>query len=373
MNFLSFVAISMVNTQMIPFMTSIGYDVIQRGYILAANSIVAIAGQFLFGYLCDRFSQIKKFFFLAYTILFISGILMFLKTEQFFIYHLLTIAVMGGMVKVIMGLNETWMLELDPENYGKLRAWGALGLTAGSPLAGFLVRRYSYSSLMITLIAVSLFLYGLIMYSPDVKKESRERISLSSIQELVKNMRYVWLVVIYLLIYMVGTADQYVVIDKMLDIGASNGLVGIKWALQSFMEVPLFLAASKILDRFKPGTLLLFGTFMYGIKFLLYGISYEGWMVTVTAALQLVTLPIVMLTSKVMIKEITPQKLQSSAQMFAMAVFIGVSGLITPLITSYLSENIGYDHTLYSVAAFTLLPLALIFLYLKTNKKGLAK
>ena len=186
-------------------------------------------------------------------------------------------------------------------------------------------------------------------------------------------MRYVWLVVIYLLIYMVGTADQYVVIDKMLDIGASNGLVGIKWALQSFMEVPLFLAASKILDRFKPGTLLLFGTFMYGIKFLLYGISYEGWMVTATAALQLVTLPIVMLTSKVMIKEITPQKLQSSAQMFAMAVFIGVSGLITPLITSYLSENIGYDHTLYSVAAFTLLPLALIFLYLKTNKKGLAK
>ena len=112
MNFLSFVAISMVNTQMIPFMTSIGYDVIQRGYILAANSIVAIAGQFLFGYLCDRFSQIKKFFFLAYTFLFISGILMFLKTEQFFIYHLLTIAVMGGMVKVIMGLNETWMLEL---------------------------------------------------------------------------------------------------------------------------------------------------------------------------------------------------------------------------------------------------------------------
>ena len=45
-----------------------------------------------------------------------------------------------------------------------------------------------------------------------------------------------------------------------------------------------------------------------------------------------------MLTSKVLVKEITPQKLFSSAQMFAMAVFIGVSGLITPLITSYLSK-----------------------------------
>lgn len=373
MNFLAFVAISMVNTQMIPFMTSIGYDVLQRGYILAANSIIAILGQFLFGFLCDRYAQIKKFFLLAYTILLASGICMFLKTEQIFWYHLITIAIMGGMVKVIMGLNETWMLELDAQNYGKLRAWGALGLTIGSPIAGFLVRQFSYVSLMISFAVVSFFLYLFIFYSPDVKKQDNKKISLSSIMELLKNVRYLWLVAIYLLVYMIGTADQYVVIDKMLDIGASNSLVGIKWALQSFMEVPLFLLASKILDRFKPGTLLFFGTFMYGVKFLLYGISYEGWQVTATASLQLVTLPIVMLTSKVMVKEITPKKLQSSAQMFAMAIFIGVSGLITPLITSFLSDNIGYDMTLYVVAGFTLLPLVLIILYLKTSKKGLAK
>lgn len=237
MNFLAFVAISMVNTQMIPFMTSIGYDVLQRGYILAANSIIAILGQFLFGFLCDRYAQIKKFFLLAYTILLASGICMFLKTEQFFWYHLITIAIMGGMVKVIMGLNETWMLELDAQNYGKLRAWGALGLTIGSPIAGFLVRQFSYVSLMISFAVVSFFLYLFIFYSPDVKKQDNKKISLSSIMELLKNVRYLWLVAIYLLVYMIGTADQYVVIDKMLDIGASNSLVGIKWALQSFMEV----------------------------------------------------------------------------------------------------------------------------------------
>lgn len=358
---------------MIPFMTSIGYDVIQRGYILAANSIIAILGQFIFGYLCDRYAQIKKFFFIAYTILLISGICMFLKNEPMFLYHLITIAIMGGMVKVIMGLNETWMLELDAQNYGTLRAWGALGLTIGSPIAGYLVREFSYTSLMITFGVVSFFLYLLIFYSPDAKKDNKERISITSVKELLKNYRYLWLVSIYLLVYMIGTADQYVVIDKMLDIGSSNTLVGIKWALQSFMEVPLFLVATKILNRFKPGTLLLFGTFMYGIKFLLYGVSFEGWMVTATAGLQLVTLPIVMLTSKVMIKDITPQKLQSSAQMFAMAIFIGVSGLITPLITSFLSQWIGYDKTLYTVAAFTVVPLCLTILYLKTNKKALQK
>ena len=59
--------------------------------------------------------------------------------------------------------------------------------------------------------------------------------------------------------------------------------------------------------------------------------------------------------------------------MFAMAVFIGVSGLITPLITSYLSKAFGYDWTLYIVAAFSIVPLLLIFTYVHHFQKKAAK
>ena len=86
------------------------------------------------------------------------------------------------------------------------------------------------------------------------------------------------------------------------------------------------------------------------------------------ASLQLVTLPIIMLTSKVLIKAETPKELSSSAQMFAMAVFIGVSGLVTPLITSALSDTLGYDMTLYLVSAFSLVPLFMIGCYLHISK-----
>ena len=376
MNFLAFFAISMVNTQMIPFLSKLGYAVVQRGYILAANAVVAIVGQFLFGYLCDRFQRVKVFFLAAYLLLTASSFAMFLVEHQTFWYHLFTVALMGGMVNVIMGLDETWMLEVDQENYGRLRASGALGLTIGSPIAGFLVHRFHYTSVLISLGIVSVILCWLIIKAKDADKKKGERIKMESVQQLLKNRGYLLLVFIYLLVYMIGTADQYVVIDKMLDIGGNSTAVGIKWALQSFMEVPLFLFSAKILARFQTKTLLYFGTLMYGIKFLLYGISFQPWMIILTAALQLVTLPIIMLTSKVLIKEITPEKLFSSAQMFAMAVFIGVSGLITPLITSYLSKAFGYDWTLYIVAAFSIIPLLLIFYYVhhfqkqKTEKKA---
>lgn len=372
LNFLAFFAISMVNTQMIPFLTSLGYDVVVRGYILAANAIVAIVGQFLFGYLCDKFKGIRMFFALAYSILLISGILMFMNTNQVFWYHLCTVALMGGMVKVIMGLDETWMLELDSEQYGNLRAAGALGLTIGSPIAGFLVDTFSFFALVIALSITSVLLFIFIFLSKDVQKEG-ESIQLQSLKKLIMNGPYLLLVCIYLLVYMIGTADQYVVIDKMLDIGSAHALVGIKWALQSFMEVPLFLLAGKILKKYKPSTLLIFGTIMYAVKFFLYGWSSSGWMIVATAALQIVTLPIIMLTSKVLIKEVTPKDLASSAQMFAMAIFIGVSGLLTPIITSWLSERFGYDNTLYMVAAFSIVPLVFIFAYIKVQKRKAAR
>lgn len=369
LNFFAFFAISMVNTQMIPFLSKLGYTVIQRGYILAGTAIIAIIGQFLFGFLCDRFKRIRIFFFIAYALLTASSFAMFLVDHQFFYYHLCVVALMGGMVKVIMGLDETWMLEIDEDNYGKLRASGALGLTVGSPIAGFLVKQFHYPSLMISFGIVSVLMIYLILRAQDVRKKGDKRIQLSNVKTLITNKGYLMLVLIYLLVYMIGTADQYVVIDKMLDIGAGNGAIGIKWALQSFMEVPLFLFSAKILQRFQTKTLLLFGTVMYAVKFVLYGISAQPWMIIAAASLQLVTLPIIMLTSKVLIRKATPSELFSSAQMFAMATFIGVSGLITPVITSNLSEAIGYNRTLYAVAAFAIVPLILIILYFRMERK----
>lgn len=368
LNFLAFAAISMVNTQMIPYLTSVGYDVVERGYILAANAVVAIIGQFLFGYICDKYKKIKPFFTLAYALLVISALFMFSFQKQLFWYHLLTVAIMGGMVKVIMGLNETWMLEADSEHYGSLRAYGALGLTIGSPAAGFLVDSFGYFALSITLCVISVLCFIFIWIVKDVEK-SGEAIQLVTLKKLLKNGPYLLLIFIYLLIYMIGTADQYVVIDKMLEMKAEHSLIGLKWALQSFMEIPLFLLAHRILNKYRPATLLIFGTLMYALKFVLYAWADNSWLIIAAASLQLVTLPVIMLTSKVLIKEITPKELFSSAQMFAMAVFIGVSGLITPLITSYLSDIFGYDLTLYLVAAFSILPLLMIFLYLHIRKK----
>ena len=132
-NFLVFAALAMVNTVMIPYMKAVGYSLMQQSVILAANALIAIIGQFLFGYLCDRHHSMKRFFLIAY-VLFVAGTcLMLIREDQLFWYHLFSIALSSGLVKVVSGLNETWMLLADADHYGHLRAAGAAGLTAGRP------------------------------------------------------------------------------------------------------------------------------------------------------------------------------------------------------------------------------------------------
>lgn len=366
-NFLVFAALAMVNTVMIPYMKAVGYSLMQQSVILAANALIAIIGQFLFGYLCDRHHSMKRFFLIAYILFMAGTCLMLIREDQLFWYHLFSIALSSGLVKVVSGLNETWMLLADADHYGHLRAAGALGLTAGSPIAGYIAQMMSYRSLMWAFLALSALILVLLGRCKDVKKEKSANLK-DDLKDLLSNRRYLLLVLIFLLIYMAGTADQYTVVDKLLQIGGSTADVGWKWSIQSFCEFPLFLAGGWLLSKVKPLTLLGFGILMYAVKFALYAFAQEPLWIVACASLQLVTMPMVLLSSKFLIKKVSAEAVAGSAQMFAMAVFVGISALLTPLICAPLVENLGHDVTLYGIAAFCLIPLALTLIYARRYK-----
>lgn len=357
-NFLIFVSLAAVNTQMIPFMTTVGYTLMQQGIILAGGAVCAIVGQFLFGYLCDRFHRIRRFFLIGYVIFLAAAVAMLLHEETLFTYHLFAIALSAGMVKVLMGLNETWMVEADGEHYGMLRAGGALGLCVGSPLTGFIVTQASYQVLLYALLGLALLVSILLFFCKDVQKQGNGSLK-RDLGQLLSDRQYLLLVLILLLIYIAGTADQYTVVDKLLAIGGNAQDVGWKWGIQSFAEVPIFFIGNLLLKKLQARRLLLIGICMYAVKFFLYALFQTPLLLIVCALLQLVTLPLVLLASKELIRSISEASTASSAQMFAMAVFIGGSALITPLLTSVMVGWIGYDPTLYAISAFCLLPLIL--------------
>ncbi|WP_418290160.1 MFS transporter [Massilicoli timonensis] len=365
-NFLAFFVFSYVSTQLIPFLKEHAFSLEQRGIVLALVAVIATIGQIVFGLLCDRYHQMKRFLLIGYLILVMSALAMVLSSGDLFAYLLLVCAMVGGFAKIMQGLTETYLFQLDQQNYPKLRAAGALGFTVGAIAAGQIVSLTSFPMLAIGLLIVSVLWLFFFRKLQDVRIASNY--SLKEIKKLFRNRRYLAFVFVFFMIYLIGNGDQYIVVDKMVALKASHDVIAIKWAVQSIMEVPLLLGANRLLKKVNAYTLLLVAVVMYGIKFFLYGFAQDPYFIIGITFLQVVTLPIVALVSKLIIEDICESSLRSSAQLFALAIFVGLSGLLTPLISSALIDWLGYDLTLYVFAAANLAPFAFLIGFRKKLK-----
>ncbi|WP_373117474.1 MFS transporter [Holdemania massiliensis] len=374
----SYAAGAIGTTQTIPYLVSMGFEGVQKGIILSGMAISTLVTQFLFGYLSDKFKGCRWFFLISFGIFFVGDVVLFgFRWPQFW-YLLAMISLTGGIARTWQGLEDTWVLQIDETKpvYSRIHAWGALGWALGSWAAAILLNWLDFP-----VIAVLVFFSsGAALYfawnQEDAKRASGKVIKLADLKELVKNKAYILLVLILLVLFGMGTADMYIVVDKVMAIGGTSFHVGAKWGLQSLMEIPILLVGDKLMKKYDPANLMLGASVLFGVRFVVYSLIQNPWWMIAAAVFQMVTFPIIIISSKLMIDEIISEKLKSSGQMAAMSVYMGISLLVMPVFCSSLSEAIGCDPALLVVAAFALVAIVLILIFKKVRgplKKGMQK
>lgn len=357
-------------TQVIPYLKDVGYSVVERGWILAVMAIMAMVGQIIFGYLVDKLHKLKILLY-GVTIVVIGIVyLCYLKTESALFFHVLVISSLGGLFRVAMGLVDQWVLDSDQaDNYGKIRCYGAIGWAIGSPLASFLLKGFGYWALTLSYAIMTIGSIWISHYLEDMNRKGESQIHFQDIGKLLKNKRYVLLLVIYVCIFFVATADGYTVVEKMLEIGATNQQVAYKWMLQSLAEIPLFYYSTKLVAKIGAKKLLLIGTALHLVRFACYAIATSPLQIILFSSLQMVTFPLVIVAGKILFQEETPKKLKATGQMLALAMYYGLAALLTPLACGYLVDFLGYDITLWILAIFIIVPTGLVVYYQKLKNK----
>lgn len=148
--FVAYIAYAVSYTQMLPFLSDVGYSSSEKGLILSGAAVISIIGQFLFGYLCDKYKTVKKMFYLT-TILFILIVTWaYSVTEIAFFFHLITLSLMGGFFRIVVGLLDSWTIERDPllqKNFGIIRAFGSIGWIIGAPFTVYALNQGGYGSI----------------------------------------------------------------------------------------------------------------------------------------------------------------------------------------------------------------------------------
>ena len=367
--FVVYLGFTLPYTLAIPYMIEIGYTPTERGLILAGMSLVGIFGQFIFGYLCDRFLTVKKFFFGSLIALVVTSWLAYATTQNMLFYHLITIAFTGGLFQIVMGLLDAWTLEADPYlvlHYGKIRAFGALGWAIGSPITAYIVNQYGYDKLGLANLLITIVTLIVSFTLKDaVKVKGKENIHWSDVGQLVKQKQYLLLVVILFLLNTILAADMYTVIDKILLLGGTNADVSMKWSFQAVMELPLFFLGGWLLVKFGGKKLLLFASLMYLVRFLGSAWATTPFMLIAVSGLQLVTFPLLNVSSKVLIADESPIHLRSTGLLFATSMSFSLASLISPILFGFLVEKFGTNETLYGIAAACLIPFLLILWYMR--------
>jgi len=367
--FVAYIAYAVSYTQMLPFLSDIGYSSSEKGLILSGAAVISIIGQFLFGYLCDKYKTVKKMFYIA-TIGFIAIVTWaYSVTEIAFFFHLITLSLMGGFFRIVVGLLDSWTIERDPllqKNFGIIRAFGSIGWIIGAPYTVWALSQGGYGSigLNVGILSILTLLIGITM--GDAQKVSHQApIKMTDIKQLLKKKQYIILLIILTLINIVLYADAYTIVNKILALGGTATDISNKWVLQAFMELPLFFLGSLLYKRFSAKTLLMVGIFMFMVRFLLSALATSAAQLVLISATQLVTFPFILLSSKLLIDAESPAHLKSTGQLLGLAMYSGLSALISPLMSGFLVDWIGTDSTLIFFGLLCLVPLGLSLWYRK--------
>lgn len=363
--FFTFFANAMINTQGVPFLIEVGYSSSQRGNIMAFYALVAMVGQFVVGYLCDRHKTIKRYFILM-AIFFAGFIVMtFTLSDQNYLVHFLLMGNTLALSRVVVNLMETWIIEVDGmyPYFGSIRSFGSLGWALSSLLAGFIILEFGYDWLAYVAAGLNMVVVFASFFFEDANKQTATKIKLQDTLTLFKNPRFVLLLMTYLLIFVVYSADSIAVTDLIMSVGGTEADVGLKWFVQALSELPFMVMGTYILTRFSAKWMLGVGSFFLGMRFILYGLFPTTSLIIWLSLLQMLSFPFTLISQKELVLAESPKELRTTAQMIFISVTSGLSAILSPLISGYLGEVFELRSIVMGMGLFMIVPLLMGLFY----------
>lgn len=362
---LSYAIFSFASTKFTPYLSQIGYTAFQRGMILSGYAAATIVMQLAFGVLSDRYQTMKKIVIVSLCVYGVSSAVLFSTQHAAIAVYFVLVSLSGGLLNACCGLYDTWILGCGEEirkSLSFIKAFGSIGWAVGSMAASLIIGLFSYRGLGIAIAAIALLSLLNIALLPDIDRmEEKSKVSLEDFKHLMTNGQYVLLVLILFLLYSMVIANNCTVIDKMIDLCASDAQISMKWSVQSLVEIPTYLAGAYLLSKFSGLKLLRFSSIMLTFQFALFAGASAPAVIIGASVLQLFSTPIILVASKMLILEIAPDKLKSSSQLIALSIFTGASSLIVPTVAGFFGERIGFNATLGCVMALGVCSFLLTF------------
>ncbi len=358
-------AFTILSTFLITFWTGIGFNVEQIGLIVTIQSLVNLFAQPIWGILTDTKLTIRKAILLC-SIVAIPLPFLHLFTTIFWHVVLLN-AIFAAFAQPIAGLVDAWTYKLASGNpnivYGFSRGMGSLLSAVVSLLAGVILNEFGINLVFPFYAALILlvFLFSFAIKDEEMlhKSQAKDALSFSSaVKILLTNPRYL-VFVLSMTLMNIGLRAALTFTPILISrLGGTNFHNGLSMAVNTSMMLPFMLLYTKLSERYKNKTLMLWAGAFTILRILSLGVASGLFSVITFQLLNSASYGFLQPAMLEYVRRHTPLAIHSTAITFITAVIAAISGILGNYVSGAMIASIGISYTfllLAGVAGFGVL------------------
>ena len=345
------------------YLNRIGFSGTQIGIITSAGLFMTTMGQPIWGYLSDFFGTRRRILQLNLFICIVLVLIVSLRED--FLALIVLWALFRFARSPLMRIIDTITLTCTERGttYGKVRLWGSLGFAPAVVVVGAILQRTSLkNSFYIFALLAALCLLISFYLPPEIKKKKREKAIRGQLFILIKNQTFLLFLVFSFLVGLSVAMHATFFSIYCAQIGAGEGLIGLFWGIAALSEAVLFFYSDQLLKRFSSVRLLFLGALLYGIRWLLYALISNPYLVLLVQTTQGISHGLFYFSGITFVSQIAPNELQVTGQGIFGAIFaFGLSGIIGSFLGGIIFDSVGVS-VMYTIAGVISITAAFLFI-----------
>ncbi|KPL08110.1 hypothetical protein AMJ86_01885 [bacterium SM23_57] len=330
-----------------PFLTlyyeRLGLDGKQIGILAALPSVITFISAPIFGALADVTQKHKRILGVS-ILLVVVGVLIISRVKTFlslipgvFIYAFFfapALPIIDRSVLEILGSKR--------DQYGKYRLWGAIGWGTMAPFAGMIVEKQGLNWAFYGSAVFFMVLFLISQQAPILTVNLRAGFW-SNLGKLFSSWRVIVFFVAILMSGM-GLAMIHHYLFLYLDyLGANAVAMGLALTIATISELFIMYFSDRLLKRWKPRGLILFGLVMISIRLFGYAFASTPGLALGLQLLHGPTFASIWMAGVAYVAEITPPGLGNTAQGMFNGVMMGLGSALGGFLGGFLFQAIGFS------------------------------
>lgn len=350
----------------ITFLNSLGYSESQIGFILSANMIAAVIGQFTNGYVSDKLLTLRQVMLIQVCVSIIAMSILFFSTA--YIAFVFVAILMGFSIFSSFSTMDSWALfESEETNgqYAKILMFASIGKSLSTLLFGKLLEVLGYSYMPIFyVISASILLFNLFKMH-NTKNHSEETLKLHDLKKLLNIKFFANVLLVSFIVF--GMYTLFVNSNILIKTyGGTVFHVGIYLAVAGISELLYFSFINKYMNKMHPYVYLLVASILVLINVLVILFADHYIYIIASGFIYSGIFANFLMGAKKLFVLIVDDKVKNLGQSISSALYFSLAGAITTTVTGLIAENIGILSMFKYVLGIEVFVLViLIFLNLK--------